>query len=87
MTVHRWELTFFFKEVVVLKYYKEQTVGGELKYTHPQRGNVTAFVVGLKNGHIHKNLTKISELQRYSWECRRRERRNTPEVMSKPGAE
>ena len=35
---------------------------------HPQRRNMTTLMVGLKNGHIRKNLTqKSGELQRYSW--------------------
>ena len=35
---------------------------------HPRRRNVTTLMVGLKNGHIRKNLTqKSGEPQRYSW--------------------
>ena len=40
----------------------------------PQRRNVTTFMVGLENGHMHKNLTKNGEAQRYCWEHRRRRR-------------
>ena len=32
---------------------------------HPRRRNVTTSVVGLKNGHIRKNLTQNGEPQRY----------------------
>ena len=38
----------------------------------PRRRNVTTFMVGLENGHMHKNLTKNGEAQRYCWEHRRR---------------
>ena len=34
---------------------------------HPWRQNVTTSRVGLKNGHICKNLTQNGEAQRYSW--------------------
>ena len=34
---------------------------------HPRRRNVTTLMVGLKNGHIRKNLTQSGEHQRYSW--------------------
>ena len=34
---------------------------------HPRRRNVTTLMVGLKNGHIRKNLTQSGEPQRYSW--------------------
>ena len=34
---------------------------------HPQRRNVTTSVVGLKNDHMHKNLTQNCEPQRSSW--------------------
>ena len=34
---------------------------------HPRRQNVTTSMVGLKNSHIHKNLTQIGEPQRSSW--------------------
>ena len=34
---------------------------------HAQRRNVTTLMVGLKNGHIRKNLTQSGEPQRYSW--------------------
>ena len=37
---------------------------------HPRWRNVTTPVVGLKNGHIWKNLTQ--NVERYSWENRRR---------------
>ena len=33
---------------------------------HPRRQNVTTSMVGLKNGHICKNLTKNGEPLRYS---------------------
>ena len=34
---------------------------------HPGRWNVTTSMVGLENGHIHKNLTQNGEPQGYSW--------------------
>ena len=34
---------------------------------HPRRRNVTTSMVGLRNGHIHRNLIKNGEPQRYSW--------------------
>ena len=34
---------------------------------HPWRWNVTISMVGLKNGHIRKNLSQNDEPQRYSW--------------------
>ena len=34
---------------------------------HPWRRNVTTSMVGLKNGHIRKNLTQNGESPRYSW--------------------
>ena len=42
------------------------------QHAHQRRWNVTTSVVGLDNGHIHKNLTQNGEPQTYSWECRRR---------------
>ena len=39
---------------------------------HPRRRNVTTSMVGLRNGHIHKNLAKIGKPLRYSLERRRR---------------
>ena len=49
---------------------------------HPRRWNVTASMVGLKNGHIRKNLTQNGEPQYYSWECRRRRTTTTTKVFS-----
>ena len=46
-------------------------------YSHPQRRNVTTSVVGLKNCHIHKNLTQNGEPQKYSWGMRRRRRKKS----------
>ena len=43
------------------------------KLFHPRRQNVTTFMIGFL--HIHKNLTKNGEPQRYSW-LRRWRRRN-----------
>ena len=34
---------------------------------HPRRQNVTTSMVGLKNGHKHKHLTRNAEPHRYSW--------------------
>ena len=52
---------------------------------HPQRPNVTTSMVGLKNGHIRKNLTKSHEPQRYSWEDRGRRRiQNTRHLAEQP---
>ena len=34
---------------------------------HPRRRNVATSVVGLKDDHIHENLTQNGEPQRYSW--------------------
>ena len=42
---------------------------------HPWRRNVVTSMVGLKSGHISKNLTQNGEPQRCSWERRRRKRR------------
>ena len=39
---------------------------------HPRRRNVTTSMVGLKNGHICKNLIQNGEPQTYSWAHRRR---------------
>ena len=41
-------------------------------HVHPRRQDVTTSMVGLKNGHIRKNLTQNGEPQRNSWERRRR---------------
>ena len=38
---------------------------------HARKWNVTTLMVGLKNSHICKNLTKTGEPQRYSWEYRK----------------
>ena len=42
---------------------------------HRRRRNVTTPMVGLKNGHICKNLTQNGEPQRSSWGTRGRRRR------------
>ena len=56
-------------------YWTYHTASCELKTTaHPRRQYVTTSMVGLK-GHICKNLTQNGELQRYSWDGRRRRRR------------
>ena len=39
---------------------------------HPRKGIMTTSMVGLKNGHIRRNLPKNGETQRYSCERRRR---------------
>ena len=42
----------------------------------PSTKTVCDYLCGwIRNGHIHKNLTKNGEPQRYSWEHRRRRRR------------
>ena len=38
-----------------------------LSMHRPRRRNVTTSMVGLKNGHIRKNLTQNGEPQRHSW--------------------
>ena len=38
----------------------------------PRRRSMTTSMVGLTNGHIHKNLTNNGEPQRSSWEVRRK---------------
>ena len=42
---------------------------------HPRRRNVTTLMVGLKNGHIRKNLTKNGEPQRYSWGTQKKKKK------------
>ena len=46
-----------------------------MRELHPRRRNVTTSMVGLKIGHIRKNLTQSGEPQRYNWERRSRRRR------------
>ena len=41
---------------------------------HFWRRNVTTSMVGLKNGHIRKNLTQNGEPQRYSWGTQKKKR-------------
>ena len=43
---------------------------------HPWRWNVTTSIVGLKKGHICKNLTKNGESQKRSWEHRRMKKKS-----------
>ena len=55
---------------------------GEQKHTqhqhvHPRRRNVTTLMVGLKNGHIRKNLTQSGEPQRYSWGTQKKKKTTT----------
>ena len=47
---------------------------------HPRRRNVTTLMVGLKNGHIRKNLTQSGEPQRYSWgtQKKKKKKKNSP---------
>ena len=42
---------------------------------HPRRRNVTTLMVGLKNGHISKNLTQSGEPQRYSWGTQKKKKK------------
>ena len=42
---------------------------------HPQRQNVTTSMVGLKNGHIHKNLTQNGEPQKSSWGVQKKKKK------------
>ena len=42
---------------------------------YPQRRNVTTSMVGLGNGHIHKNLTKNGEPQRSSWGMQKKKKK------------
>ena len=42
---------------------------------HPRRRNVTTLMVGLKNGHIRKNLTQSGEPQRYSWGTQKKKKK------------
>ena len=46
------------------------------EYNYPQRRNVTTSVVGLKNGHRRKNITRNCEPQRYSWEMQKKKKHN-----------
>ena len=48
---------------------------------YPLGQNATTSMVGLKNGHIRKNLIQNGDLQRSRWKCRRRRRRMS--VISK----
>ena len=42
---------------------------------HPQRGNVTTSMVGLKHGHMCKNLTQNGEPQRCSLGTQKRKKK------------
>ena len=51
---------------------------------HPWRWNVTTSImsmIGLKNGHICKNLTTKSWTPEISWECRRKRKVKTSNVL------
>ena len=41
-----------------------------------KRWNVMTSMVGLKNGHIRKNLTQNGETQRYSWGTQKKKKKN-----------
>ena len=63
--------------------YPRQVNAGKKKIPsmhHSRRRNVTTSMVGLKNGHICKNLTKNGEPQRYSWgmQMKKRNRQRQP---------
>ena len=47
---------------------------------HPRRRNVTTLMVGLKNGHIRKNLS--GEPQRYSWGTKKKKKKNSKRLHS-----
>ena len=49
----------------------------DYSHVYPQRRNVTTAMVGLRNGHTRKNLTKNGEPQRYIAGERRRKRRRS----------
>ena len=42
--------------------------------------NVTTGMVGLKNSHIHKNLTHNGEPQRYSWGTQKKKKKRVGDV-------
>ena len=50
---------------------------------HPRRRNVTTLMIGLKNGHIRKNLTpKSGEPQRYSWGTQKKKKKKKSNLNS-----
>ena len=51
---------------------------------YPRRRNATTSMVGLKNGHIRKNLTKNGEPQRSSWGTQKKMKK--PQVCHSPDA-
>ena len=61
---------FMFKPVktdIVIKGYADNV--------YPQRQNVTTSMVGLKNGHIGKNLSQNGEPWRSSWEMQKKKKK------------
>ena len=48
----------------------------------PRRPNVTTSMVGLRNGHIRKNLTQNGEAQRYSWGTQKKKKNDEPQRYS-----
>ena len=42
----------------------------------PWRQNVTTSMVGLRNGHIRKNLTQKGEPRRYSWKTQKKKKKS-----------
>ena len=50
---------------------------------HPRRRNVTTLMVGLKNGHIRKNLTQSGEPQRHSWGTHQKKKKKKKERRGK----
>ena len=51
---------------------------------HPRRRNVTTLMVGLKNGHIRKNLTQSGEPQRYSWGTKKKKMLSASVISRSP---
>ena len=49
---------------------------------HPRRRNVTTLMVGLKNGHISKNLTQSGEPQRYSWGTQKKKKKKKKKIFT-----
>ena len=49
---------------------------------YPQRRNVTTSMVGLKNGHIGKNLISNGEPQRSSWGMQKKKKKKKKMLCS-----
>ena len=62
-------------DIHVLYQWRQATETHQAHTIHGDGMWLATSMVGLKNGHICKNLTKNGEPQRYSWEHRKRRRR------------